>query len=94
MRAQMETNFFAPIKITQLLLPSMRARKSGTIVNISSVGGISALPSNGIYASSKFALEGMLFFLSILSSQILTVDSFHGVAVCRSRPVQHHLLDR
>ncbi|CZR61745.1 related to short chain oxidoreductase/dehydrogenase [Phialocephala subalpina] len=63
-RAQMETNFFAPVKITQLLLPSMRARKNGTIVNISSVGGISALPTNGLYASSKFALEGMLLFLS------------------------------
>jgi len=43
----------------RLVLPGMRRRQSGTIVNISSMDGIASLPVNGYYASSKFALEGI-----------------------------------
>lgn len=57
-RRVMDTNFFGPLNIIRLLLPSMRARKSGTIVNISSSAGLVVLPSCGIYAASKHALEG------------------------------------
>lgn len=58
-RAQMELNYFAPLKIIRTLLPSMRARKSGTIVNISSSAGFVVLPACGIYGASKHALEGL-----------------------------------
>jgi len=58
-RAQFEVNFFGPVEMIRLVLPGMRARGTGTIVNISSMDGLSSLPANGYYSSSKFALEGL-----------------------------------
>jgi NAD(P)-dependent dehydrogenase (short-subunit alcohol dehydrogenase family) len=59
MKAQFETNFFGVIRVTQLVLPIMRKQKSGTIVNVSSVGGRIGLPILSAYQSTKFALEGL-----------------------------------
>ncbi|KAJ4299253.1 hypothetical protein N0V90_004497 [Kalmusia sp. IMI 367209] len=58
-RHQIETNFFGPLALIQAILPHFRERKAGTIVNITSVAGLNGLPSCGLYAASKFALEGM-----------------------------------
>src|SRR5882724_2118813 len=58
-RAQFEVNFFGAVAMLRLVLPGMRRRQSGTIVNISSMDGIASPPVNGYYASSKFALEGI-----------------------------------
>src|ERR1700726_4927324 len=58
-RAIFEVNFFAAVSMLRLVLPGMRARKQGTIVNVSSMDGIASLPVNGFYSSSKFALEGL-----------------------------------
>jgi NAD(P)-dependent dehydrogenase (short-subunit alcohol dehydrogenase family) len=58
-KAQFETNFFGVVQITQQVLPVMRKQKSGTIVNISSVGGRIGLPGLSAYHSTKFALEGL-----------------------------------
>src|SRR5919202_579604 len=58
-KAQLETNFFGAIRVTQQVLPVMRKQKSGTIVNISSVGGRMGIPSLSADHSTKFALEGL-----------------------------------
>jgi NAD(P)-dependent dehydrogenase (short-subunit alcohol dehydrogenase family) len=47
------------LHVTRAVLPSMRARKSGRILNISSVGGFTAWPGWGIYSGTKFAVEGL-----------------------------------
>lgn len=54
---QMKTNTFGPLYIAQAALPSMRARRNGMIVNVSSYVGIRGDAANGIYATSKFGLE-------------------------------------
>ncbi|MGY3442886.1 SDR family NAD(P)-dependent oxidoreductase [Bradyrhizobium sp. USDA 4473] len=57
-RRQMEVNLIGAAHVTQLVLPHMRARKFGKIINISSTGGKVASPLGGWYHASKFALEG------------------------------------
>lgn len=58
-RYQLEVNVFGAMHLTQLVLPRMREKKYGKIVNISSVGGKVALPLGGWYHASKFALEAL-----------------------------------
>jgi short-subunit dehydrogenase len=63
-RAQMETNFFGALKLTQLFLPHFRENKSGLFIQISSQAGMVGVPGLGIYNASKFALEGFSEALS------------------------------
>jgi NAD(P)-dependent dehydrogenase (short-subunit alcohol dehydrogenase family) len=58
-RAMFETNFFALVAMTKRVLPGMRARGRGHIINISSVGGLVGNPSSGYYNATKFAVEGL-----------------------------------
>lgn len=58
-RAQFDTNFFGALWATQALLPHMRARGSGRIVQISSISAVKSGINLGIYGASKSALEGM-----------------------------------
>ncbi len=58
-RAQIETNLFGALWVTQAALPILRAQGGGHILQVSSIGGISAFPTVGIYHASKWALEGL-----------------------------------
>jgi NAD(P)-dependent dehydrogenase (short-subunit alcohol dehydrogenase family) len=58
-RDQIETNLFGALWVTQAALPILRAQGSGHILQVSSIGGISAFPNVGIYHASKWALEGI-----------------------------------
>jgi NAD(P)-dependent dehydrogenase (short-subunit alcohol dehydrogenase family) len=57
-RAQLETNLFGALWVTQAALPYLREQRSGHIIQVSSIGGISAFANVGIYHASKWALEG------------------------------------
>jgi NAD(P)-dependent dehydrogenase (short-subunit alcohol dehydrogenase family) len=58
-RAQIDTNLFGALWVTQAALPFLRQQGSGHILQVSSIGGISAFPNIGMYHASKWALEGI-----------------------------------
>ncbi|MCG7205376.1 oxidoreductase [Streptomyces arenae] len=58
-RRQFEVNVFGALRLTQLALPHMRAQRSGTVVNITSMGGKIHTPLGGWYHGTKFALEAL-----------------------------------
>jgi NAD(P)-dependent dehydrogenase (short-subunit alcohol dehydrogenase family) len=57
-REQIETNLFGALWVTQAALPIMRAQGSGHIIQVSSIGGVNAFPTVGLYHASKWGLEG------------------------------------
>ena len=59
LRQQFEVNVFGAVAMIQAVLPPMRKRRSGHIINITSMGGIITMPGLGFYHGSKFALEGI-----------------------------------
>ena len=58
-RAMFEANFFGLAAMTRAVLPGMRARRSGCVVNISSIGGLASFPATGYYHATKYAVEGL-----------------------------------
>lgn len=58
-RRQFETNVFGPVRLIQLVLPGMRARGRGRILNLSSMGGRATLPGGAFYHASKYAIEAI-----------------------------------
>lgn len=78
-RAQIETNVFGALWVTQAALPFLRAQRSGHIIQVSSIGGITAFQNVGIYHASKWALEG---FSQALAQE---VESF-GIHVTLIEP--------
>ena len=68
-KAQFESNMFAVLRMSHAVLPHMRERRSGTIVNVGSAAGQIGSPAGGAYAASKFALEGLSRVLRMEVSQ-------------------------
>ena len=66
-RSQLETNLYAPIEVTRVVLPYMRKQRSGRILQISSVGGRIGNPGLAIYQAAKFGLSG---FAEVLSKEV------------------------
>ena len=64
-RAMFETNFFGAVALTNAVLPGMRRRRSGRIVNVSSIGGLVSFGATGYYHATKYALEGLSESLAI-----------------------------
>jgi NAD(P)-dependent dehydrogenase (short-subunit alcohol dehydrogenase family) len=58
-RKQFETNLFGTLRVIKHVLPGMRERRSGTIVNLSSIGGIVSVPYDGYFAATKHAIEAI-----------------------------------
>jgi NAD(P)-dependent dehydrogenase (short-subunit alcohol dehydrogenase family) len=78
-RAQIETNLFGALWVTQAVLPQMRAQGSGHIIQVSSIGGVNAFPTIGLYHASKWALEG---FSQALAAEV----AGHGIKVTIVEP--------
>lgn len=79
LRDQLETNVFGPHRVVRAALPGMRERGSGHIVQISSIGGVVAVPNLGAYHASKWALEA-------LSESLATEVARFGVHVTLVEP--------
>ena len=54
-----DTNFFGVMRVLKAVLPGMKARQKGRIINVSSIIGVNGHPFSEIYSASKFALEGL-----------------------------------
>jgi NAD(P)-dependent dehydrogenase (short-subunit alcohol dehydrogenase family) len=94
-RAMFETNVFGLVNMTKAVLPGMRARKSGHIVNLSSIGGLVSFGATGYYHATKFAVEGLSGSLAVelapLGIKVILVEpgpfrtDFAGRSIAQSK---------
>ncbi len=100
--AQMNVNYRAPMELTRLVLPGMRQRRYGRILNISSVGGMMAMPTMSVYSASKFALEGASealsyevrpwgIYVTLIEPGFVNSDGFERVRFTRQSQSAHSI---
>lgn len=108
MRAMFELNFFAVLSVTRAVLPGMRVRGNGWIVNVSSVAGLVSAPGFGYYSATKFAIEAITDALRDEVAEqgisVLTVEpgafrtnayaGFANEPVAEPIPVYHDMLEQ
>jgi len=108
LRAMFELNFFAVLSVTRAVLPGMRARGNGWIVNVSSVAGLVSAPGFGYYSATKFAIEAITDALrdevAPQGISVLTVEpgafrtnayaGFANEPVAEVIPVYHDMLEQ
>lgn len=68
-RAQLEVNYLGPVRLTKVLLPRMRVLGNGTILTVTSVGGVVGQPFADAYCGAKFAVEGFMQSLSVVAAE-------------------------
>ncbi len=98
-RKMFETNFFGLINLTKQVLPGMRERKQGHIVNFSSIGGLVSFGATGYYHATKYAVEGISESLAIevkpLGIKVIVVEpgpfrtDWSGRSILESKTVIH-----
>ena len=96
-KAQLETNFFGVVRMVNAVLPDMRARGAGKIINISSLAGNTAIPFSGFYSASKFAVEGyseaLWYELRPWGISVSLVEpGFVNTPIAEASPVAAHAL--
>ncbi len=95
---QLQTNFLSPLELIRLALPHMRKQQWGRIINLSSVGGMMAMPTMGLYSASKFALEGAseaLWYelkpwnvsVTLVQPGFINSESFRNVALSKKAKI-------
>ncbi|MBF9130232.1 SDR family NAD(P)-dependent oxidoreductase [Plantactinospora sp. S1510] len=100
LRALMDVMFFGAVAVTKAALPHMRARRSGAIIQLSSMGGQLSMPGFGAYCAAKFALEGLSEALAAevvpFGIRVLIVEpgafrtEFGGQRMHRSRIIEEY----
>ncbi len=96
-QAMFEANVFGVMRMTQAVLPHMRVRKSGRIINISSVSGKLVLPANGTHSATKFAVEALSDALRLelapFGIQVVVIEpgsiktQFHATVEAQARDI-------
>jgi len=81
-KEQFDVNLFGALRVCRAVLPAMRRQRAGYIINVGSIGGLIAIPYQGLYSASKFALEGLT------ESLRLEVRDF-GIRVVLIEPGDH-----